>query len=162
MKALIHCLVPVVLISLSTPVYAQWSLPLSGCSVRYLYDEVGNRTERSWYCWTEEGYPQGNVEILDAELQSQPLAEQVGQRVLEVMDLKLAPNPASDGVTIILSQPVDIANYDVYDAHGRSVFHGKMHGNHLDIPTTSIPSGLYNFCLVRRQEMLVRPFVVEH
>jgi hypothetical protein len=82
--------------------------------------------------------------------------------VLEPLELDLFPNPASDGVTIILSRPADNVTYDIYDSQGRSVLHGRMQGGRLDVPTTSIPSGLYNICLIREHEMLVRPFVVEH
>ena len=94
--------------------------------------------------------------------QLEPLAQKVEPRVLESIELDLFPNPASDGLTVTLSGPVDQVTYDVYDTQGRSVFHGKMHGGRLDITTSAIPSGLYNFCLAHGQEMLVRSFVVEH
>lgn len=94
--------------------------------------------------------------------QLEPLAQYDEQRVLKAIELDLFPNPTTDGITVTLSQPVDQVAYDVYDAQGRSVLHGKMHGGRLDISTTAIPSGYYNFCLVRGQEMLVRSFVVEH
>ncbi|HMN06793.1 MAG TPA: T9SS type A sorting domain-containing protein [Flavobacteriales bacterium] len=140
---------------------AQWDVP--ECSIRYAYDDAGNRVAKYWYC--ENGMAlqdTHDAEVLAAELQVEPDERKSEGRVLEPMELDLFPNPSSDVVTIALTGLVDHATYDVYDAQGQRVLHGTMQGNRLDIATTGIPSGLYHFCLTRGREMLVRPFVVKH
>lgn len=142
--------------SLGEQAMAQWALPLSGCSVRYDHDNAGNRTSRYWHCWSEH-LAQEPVRA-DTNLVKSDTPE---ERPLEAIDLHLFPNPAGDHVTITLSGAVDLATYDVYDAQGRSVLTGRLQGDRTDIDLGGAPAGLYNFCLVRGREMLVRPFVVE-
>lgn len=162
MKTLVRYFGLLILLVLPATVPAQWTLPNTGCSVHYAYDDAGNRTARYWYCWAGAGYPVEDGEAANADHQAESFAKKVDDRVLEPLELDLYPNPASDGVTVTVSGPVDQVTYDIYDSNGRSVLHGKMHGGRFDISTTAVPSGYYNLCLVRGQEMLVRSFVVEH
>ncbi len=151
---------PVFLLTLSTAALAQWTLPNSGCSIRYAYDAAGNRSARYWYCWS--GMAVQNTGELTGNMLLEPVDQKVDERVLELIELDLFPNPSSDGITITLSEAVDHASYDVYDAKGRSILHGNMQGSRLDIPTNDLAAGLYNICLAHGQEMIVRSFVVEH
>ncbi|MBS1581430.1 MAG: T9SS type A sorting domain-containing protein [Bacteroidetes bacterium] len=142
---------------LGGPVSAQWTLPPVGCSIRYDYDAAGNRISRYWYCWSGPGLPQQSVAI-DSSLTKSMTEE---ERVLEPLALQLFPNPATDRITIALTTAIDQATYDLYDGQGRRVRNGAFTGDRLELDLGGIPAGLYNFCLVRGDEMLVRSLVVE-
>lgn len=135
---------------------AQWQIPSTGCSIRYDYDGGGNRTSRYWYCWDQHVPPPRLGAFADSSG-----GNEKALRPLEELTLQLAPNPTSDQLTVHLSASIDQCTFDVYDAQGRSAMHGTLQGDTKVIDVSALRPGLYNFCLVRGAEMMVRGFIVE-
>lgn len=88
---------------------AQGEFPPSGCMIKYEYDATGNRIQRYWYCWTEDG---PDFKAL------QPDSAAQAARHLENVTMRVYPNPASDLLSISFAEPVGIGTLEVHDAQG--------------------------------------------
>ena len=122
---------------------AAQAYPSEGCSIRYLYDDAGNRTTREWYCWGEE----------------ERTPEQ--GRVLEDNSLRAYPNPARDMVTVQLEREVENAQVELMDTQGKVLQNERLSGNTLNMSVSQLSNGLYWIRVLLNGEMLVSEFSKE-
>lgn len=134
--------------------------PETGCQIRYDYDAAGNRTSRYWYCWGVSRIISNDTNVVTERTTPQEPEENT-DRPLESMSLSLAPNPAHDQTTVMLSAPLDKADYTIIDMQGKILFSGSMAGNSQTVDIHSLAPGQYHFSIVRGMERLVKGFVVE-
>jgi len=117
--------------------------PSEGCSIRYLYDDAGNRTTREWYCWgTEDRSPEQD-------------------RVLEDNSLRAFPNPSHDMVTVQLEREVENAQVELMDTQGKVLQNERLSGNTLIMNVSGLSHGLYWIRVLLNGEMLVSEFSKE-
>ncbi|MCI1751375.1 MAG: T9SS type A sorting domain-containing protein [Flavobacteriales bacterium] len=134
--------------------------PETGCQIRYDYDAAGNRTSRYWYCWgVSLMNPNDTTEVSQKSTPQAP--EEIADRPLESMSISLAPNPAHDQTTVMLSLPLDKADYFIMDMQGKILFSGSISGNSQIVDIRSLAPGQYHFSIVRGMERLVKGFVVQ-
>ncbi|MBX2979742.1 MAG: T9SS type A sorting domain-containing protein [Flavobacteriales bacterium] len=77
------------------------------------------------------------------------------------MALGVYPNPASDELTIVLSDRVENAHYTIQDLQGRIVQQGLFQGERITVSVRGLAPGPYLVRLSCENEMLIRQFVVE-
>lgn len=131
-----------------------------GCMIRYDYDAAGNRVNRYLYCWGASLVAPSDTNEL-GEKSTPQAPEESADRPLESMSLSLAPNPAHGQTAVLLSAPIDKADYTIMDMQGKILFSGNMSGNSQTVDISSLAPGQYQFSIVRGMECLVKGFVVE-
>lgn len=134
--------------------FAQVQLPPTGCSIRYDHDAAGNRTSKYWYCW-------GNSTTSGESTSSDDDSDGDGKSILAEMALGVYPNPATDELTIVLSDPVENARYNIQDLQGRIIRQGLFQGQRTTVTVRGLAPGPYLVRLVHADEMIVKQFVVE-
>jgi hypothetical protein len=77
------------------------------------------------------------------------------------MALGVYPNPATDELTIVLSDPVENARFTIQDLQGRIVQQGLFQGERTTVTVKGLAPGPYLVRLHREDEMFVKQFVVE-
>jgi hypothetical protein len=122
--------------------------------------QQGNRTNRYLYCWgVSLMAPNDTTEVSQKSTPQAP--EEIADRPLESMSISLAPNPAHDQTTVMLSLPLDKADYFIMDMQGKILFSGSISGNSQIVDIRSLAPGQYHFSIVRGMERLVKGFVVQ-
>jgi hypothetical protein len=141
---------------------AQWSLPASGCNIRYGYDAAGNRISRYWYCWTAMAEaPPDDLLQPDSLVEAATPTAMEEQRPMAEVQLQVYPNPAHHELYIDLSGPIAEATYNVYDSDGRNLLNGRVIGTNQLLDTSTLKPGVYHLSIVRQEESLIAAFVVE-
>jgi hypothetical protein len=131
---------------------AQILFPDEGCSIRYQYDDAGNRIQRDWYCW-------GN-EVKSSIADQDAVAEEAKARLAEV-HMSAAPNPASDMVTVTFTKEVPNGMLEVLDATGRRIRNQRVAGSMVVLDISDLRQGNYWLSFRLGNERIVTAILVD-
>jgi Secretion system C-terminal sorting domain len=141
---------------LENQAHAQMPLePATGCKVRYIYDQAGNRTKREWYCWTGGG---GG----DHFGVNGGAGKHAEGGLLEANSLRTAPNPASEVLSLQLATVAEGAVVAVTDLQGRVLMTQPMRSDRMELPIADLSNGTYAVRVTVGSEMLMTTFIVLH
>lgn len=76
--------------------------------------------------------------------------------------LSIAPNPATTSITITASEALNDAGLTLYDLQGRACYNSKMRGSRHEIPTNSLPSGIYFVKVAGSHGVAVKKVAIRH
>ena len=130
----------------ATDVIAQGPPNQASCAIQYFYDAAGNRIKRKWVCTN----PNQNQLVA-------PLPQ------TNTLDMVVYPNPASNFITIDLTQALSNANVELQDITGKIIAVETLTGNSVSFDMRTLAQGAYMVVLKRKdtKEVLVRKVVKE-
>ena len=135
------------------PAQAQMPVePEYGCKVKYMYDQAGNRTQRQWYCWSNDRSSQGAGGSADVQEPERWVSGLVD------MELWLFPNPSSDRTTLQLSRTILAGRLDLMEPNGKLITSRQVTGHSFELDLRDLESGTYFARLWVDQEMLISTF----
>lgn len=137
---------------LAADTFGQWH-----CSIRYQYDNAGNRTHRDWYCWSGGPWDFGGGDTTNTDDERMAM-----EGPLAANTVMAVPSPADDQVSVILKDAVESGMLEIWDARGQVVLTERMAGNQLTLATGALSNGAYFACVIVGNEMLKVSFTVQH
>jgi hypothetical protein len=113
------------------PALAQ-QLPANTCGIVNIYDAVGNRIKRTYFCNNgTDPYP----------ARKQQDAPKTTEEIQQVD--ALYPNPTTGKFLVTFSQALKNAHVAIVDVNGKTVSRFTANGNMIDFDLSTSPAGIY-------------------
>ncbi|MFZ1687018.1 MAG: T9SS type A sorting domain-containing protein [Flavobacteriales bacterium] len=121
------------------------------CKVRYLYSNTGDRIQRDWYCWDPHV-------ITEKEEDAEP---KVLASSMEELHLQVAPNPASEQLSIMVPSEFASGTIDLLSPTGALMATTTVTSTRTTFDVSNFSSGHYFIRFVRGDETIISPCIVQ-
>lgn len=111
---------------------SQPELPLNSCGIVNIYDAVGNRTKRIYFC-------NNGVDPYPTKAKKEQAAETMEYQAVD----DLYPNPTTGKFSVTFGKPLANAYVFVADANGKIITQFKASGNKVDFDLSAVAAGVY-------------------
>ncbi|MDZ4793325.1 MAG: T9SS type A sorting domain-containing protein [Bacteroidota bacterium] len=119
-------------------------LPLGTCGIVNIYDAVGNRTKRVYFCNNGiDPYPlRNNQQPNESEAETTAVTKAVESNEFQYVDA-LYPNPTTGKFYVTFSKPVTNAAISITVNNGKVLATFRGNGNKTEFDLSPYPGGMY-------------------
>lgn len=120
--------------------FAQEQLPIGTCGIVNVYDAVGNRTKRVYFCNNGDPYPNSDPNVGGRGTGITAASNETTE--FQHIDA-LAPNPTTGKFSITFSKALKNAALSITDNNGKTISSFRASGNKVEFDLSKYPTGIY-------------------